>query len=89
MTTQHHRIAKVLAGAAAAVGLGLAAAAPAAAQPNSVDNGPNPFGGFSCTCQRAAPADGPTLQQQIAAGIRQGHVAAVPGLPAPAGLPAA
>ncbi|MEE6178220.1 hypothetical protein [Mycobacterium sp. 050134] len=89
MTTPHHRIAKVLFGAAAAVGLGLVATTPAAAEPNSVDGSLNPFGGFSCTCQQAAPPDGPAVQQQIAAGIRKGRLAVVPGLPGPAIRPAA
>ena len=82
MTTQHHHlITKILAGAAIAVGLCVAGAAAASADPNADCTDPDPFGGLSCSQDTAPP---PALRAEEDQGIREGHSASLPGLPAPA-----
>jgi hypothetical protein len=77
-------VTKILVSAAIALGLGFAGAAPASADPNAVGTDPNPFGTLRCSCQETAPADSPTLRDEINRGYREGLSVAVPGLPAPA-----
>jgi hypothetical protein len=69
-------IAKILVAAAIAVGSYLGAAAPVSADPN-------PFGTLGCDCRQAPAADGPALKAEIDRGLREGHSAWLPGLPAP------
>jgi hypothetical protein len=76
-------ITKILASAAIAVGFLVGGAAQASADPNAFGADPNPFNGFSCSCQKTAPADNPALSEQINRGLREGHSAWLPGLPAP------
>ena len=76
-------ITKILASAAIAVGFLVGGAAQASADPNAFGADPNPFNGFSCSCQKTAPADSPDLSEQINRGLREGHSAWLPGLPAP------
>jgi hypothetical protein len=59
----------------------LTAPAPAGADPNTFGADPNPFGGFSSSRQETAPADSPG--EAIKRGLREGHSAWLPGLPAP------
>lgn len=73
----NHVIGKMLAGTAMAVGFCAGGAAPAGADPN-------PFGTLDCSCQEAAPADSPPVRDEIDRGLREGHSAPLPGLPAPA-----
>ncbi len=84
-------VTKILVSAAIALGLGFAGAAPASADPNAVGTDPNPFGTdpnpfgtLRCSCQETAPADSPSLRDEINRGYREGLSVAVPGLPAPA-----
>ena len=44
-------------------------AAPAGADPGSSDD-PNPFGSLTCSCQQAAPVDGPALTAELNRGIQ-------------------
>ena len=76
-------ITKILVGAAIAVGFLVGGAAQASADPNAFGADPNPFGGFSSSRQAPAPADGPALSERINRGLREGHSAWLPGLPAP------
>jgi len=76
-------IKKILVTAAIAVGFLVGGAAQASADPNAFGADPNPFGGFSCNCQKTAPADSPALGKEINRGLREGHSAWLPGLPAP------
>jgi hypothetical protein len=62
----------------------IAGAATVSADPNPVDTGPNPYGTLSCECRETTPADGPAQQADIHRGLREGHSAWLPGLPAPA-----
>jgi hypothetical protein len=80
----HHVITKIMASAAIALSFGVVTAASASADPNSVDTDPNPFGVLSCNCQNTAPPDSPALKAEIDRGLREGHTALLPGLPAPA-----
>jgi hypothetical protein len=59
-------------------------AASASADPNPVNTGPNPYGTLSCDCRETTPADSPALRAEIDRGLREGHSAWLPGLPAPA-----
>jgi hypothetical protein len=84
MTTQHHQvITKILASAAIALGFCIVGAAPASADPNPAGNGPNPYGGLHCSCHETAPPGSAALRAEIARGLREGHSAWLPGLPAP------
>ena len=84
MTNQNHKvITKILASAAIAVGLGVGGAAVASADPNPSNTSPNPYGGLRCSCQGPAPAGNPDVTAQIDQGLREGHTARLPGLPAP------
>ncbi len=76
-------ITRMLVSAAIALGSLVGGAAQASADPNVFGADPNPFSGFSCTCQKAAPADSPALSEEINRGLRVGHSAWLPGLPAP------
>ncbi|ORA80929.1 hypothetical protein BST29_15670 [Mycobacterium malmoense] len=80
----NHVIGKMLAGATMAVGFCAGGAAPAGADPTPDGTDPNPFGTLDCSCQEAAPADSPPLRDEIDRGLREGHSAPLPGLPAPA-----
>ena len=44
---------------------------------------PNPYSGFSCNCQETAPPGSPVMSEEINRGLREGHSAWLPGLPAP------
>ena len=76
-------ITKVLVSAAIAVGFLVGGAAQASADPNAFGTDPNPFSGFSSSRQATAPADSPALNKEINRGLREGHSAWLPGLPAP------
>jgi hypothetical protein len=83
-TANPGRAAKMLVGAAIALCFYIAGAAPAGADPNPVDTGPNPYGTLSCAaCRETTPADSPALKAEIDRGLREGHSAWLPGLPAP------
>jgi hypothetical protein len=83
MTTQHPKvITKILVSAAIAVGLGVGGAAVASADPNPNNASPNPYGGLHST-QGPAPVVNGDLTAQIDQGLREGHTAQLPGLPAP------
>ena len=76
--------------AAIVLGSGVALAAPATADPNSTgtdpnstETDPNPYSGFSCNCQETAPPGSPATSEEINRGLREGHSAWLPGLPAP------
>ncbi len=85
MTIRYHKvITKILVSGAIAVGLGIGGAASASGDPNPSNTSPNPYGGLGCSCQGAAPADGPDVKAQIDRGLQEGHTAWLPGLPAPA-----
>jgi hypothetical protein len=75
-------ITKLLVSAAIVLGF-VGGAAPASADPSPSYTHPNPYGGFSCSCQETAPADSPALSEAINRGLREGHSARLPGLPAP------
>lgn len=78
MTTQHCQvITKILVSGAITLGACVGGAAPASGDPN-------PFGGLSCSCRGTAPAGSPDLREEIDRGLREGHSAWLPGLPAPA-----
>ena len=62
-------VTKMLA-SAAIFGSLFAGGTPASADPNQ--NDPNPFGGLSCNCQQATPADGPAASQEVDRGIQAG-----------------
>ncbi len=79
----HKVITKILVSAAIVLGSGVAGAAPASAGPDTVGTPPNPFAGFGCSCQETAPAGSPALREEIDRGLREGHTAVLPGLPAP------
>jgi len=81
---RQHVIAKMLVGGAIALCSGIAGAASVSADPNPVNTGPNPYGTLSCECRETTPADSPALQAEIDRGLREGHSAWLPGLPAPA-----
>ena len=74
-------IQRILVSAAIAVGFLVGGAAQASADPNTFGADPNPFGGFSSSRQETAPADSPG--EAIKRGLREGHSAWLPGLPAP------
>jgi hypothetical protein len=76
-------ITKILVSAAIAVGSLVGGAAQATADPNAVGADPNPFNGFSSSRQETAPADSPAVSEEINGGLREGHSAWLPGLPAP------
>jgi hypothetical protein len=83
MTIQHHKvITKMLVSTAIAVGLGIGGAAVASADPNPNNSSPNPYGGLHST-QGPAPVGNLDLTAQIDQGLREGHTALLPGLPAP------
>jgi hypothetical protein len=69
--------------AAIVLGSGVALAAPASAGTGPSSTDPNPFGGLSCNCQETAPPGSPALKAEISGGLREGHSAWLPGLPAP------
>ena len=77
-------ITKILVSAAIVLGFGVVGAAPASAGPDTVGTAPNPFGTLGCGCQETAPAGSPVLRAEIDRGLREGHTAVLPGLPAPA-----
>lgn len=77
MTTQHYRvITKMIVSGAVAIGSCLVGAAPAGADPD-------PYGGLHCSCQETAPAGSADPREEIERGLREGHSAWLPGLPAP------
>ena len=76
-------IKKILVSAAIAVGFLVGGAAQASADPNTFGADPNPFSGFSSSRHETAPADSPALSEEINRGLRKGHSAWLPGLPAP------
>jgi hypothetical protein len=83
-------ITKTLVGVAIAFGCFVGGAATASADPDAFGKDPdayagepNPFGGFSCSCYETAPAGSPALSEEINRGLREGHSAWLPGLPAP------
>ena len=76
-------ITKVLVSAAIAVGFLIGGAAQASADPNAFGTDPNPFSGFSASRQETAPAGSPARSAEINRGLREGHSAWLPGLPAP------
>ncbi len=78
MMTRHYQlIPKILVSGAIAVGFCVGGAAPASANPD-------PYGGLHCSCQEKAPAGSADPTQEIKRGLKEGHTALVPGLPAPA-----
>jgi hypothetical protein len=76
-------ITKILVSAAIVVGFLVGGVALASADPNAFGADPNPFSGFSSSRHETAPADSPALSEQINRGLREGHSAWLPGLPAP------
>ena len=84
VATRRHRpvFTKILVSAIALCSY-IGGAAAASADPNPVDTGPNPYGIFSCACQETAAPDSPALKAEIDRGLREGHSAWLPGLPAP------
>ena len=82
MTTQHRMVTKILVSTAIAVGLGIGGAAAASADPNPNNATPNPYDGLHST-QGPAPVGNLDLTAQIDQGLREGHSAWLPGLPAP------
>jgi hypothetical protein len=76
-------IKEILVSAAIAVGFLVGGAAQANADPNAFGADPNPFSGFSSSRQETAPADRPAPSEEINRGLREGHSAWLPGLPAP------
>ena len=76
-------ITKILVSAAIALGAFVAGAAPASADPHAYGADPNPFSGFSSSRHETAPAGSPALGEEINRGLREGHSAWLPGLPAP------
>ncbi len=83
MTTQHHKvITKILVSAAIAASLGVGGAAVASADPNPNNTSPNPYGGLRDS-QVLPPTGNPDVTAQIDQGLREGHTAWLPGLPAP------
>ena len=82
-TNNHLVITKLLVGAAIALGSCVVAAAPAGADSNPIGPDPNPFSALSCGCRETAPAGSPAVRDEIDRGLREGHSALLPGLPAP------
>jgi hypothetical protein len=83
MTTQHHKvITKILVSAAITASLGIGGSAVASADPNPSNTSPDPYGGLRSS-QGPAPAGNPDVTAQIDQGLREGHTAWLPGLPAP------
>jgi hypothetical protein len=76
-------ITKVLVSAAIVVGSWVGEAAPAGAEPDAIGAESNPYTGFRCSCPQAAPPGSPAASEEINRGLRQGHSAWLPGLPAP------
>jgi hypothetical protein len=74
---------KILVSTAIAVGFLVGGAAQASAEPNTFDTNPNPFSTLSCNCQETAPPHSPARSEEINRGLREGHSAWLPGLPAP------
>lgn len=68
-------ITKALTCTGLAVALLTSVPALAGADPGPSGGDPNTFGGLSCSCTEAAPADGPALQRRIRRGIQQGLAA--------------
>lgn len=79
----HRVITKLLVSGAIALGSCVVAAAPAGADQNPIGPDPNPFSTLSCGCQETAPAASPVVRGEIDRGLREGHSAWLPGLPAP------
>jgi hypothetical protein len=79
-------ITKILVSAAIAVGSCVGVAAPASAEEDAFGADPNPFSGFSCSCQETAPPDGPARTEELNRGIRAGFSAWLPVLSAPSQL---
>ena len=69
-------ITKVLVSAGIVVGSCVGGVAPAGAEPN-------PYSGFRCSCPQAAPPGSPAGNEEVSRGLREGHSAWLPGLPAP------
>jgi hypothetical protein len=78
-----HRYHKVIMTALVGAAITLGSAAPASAAPNTIGPNPDPFSTLSCDCQKTAPAGSPAQLDAIARGLREGHSAQLPGLPAP------
>jgi hypothetical protein len=74
---------KILVSAAIAIGCLVGGAAQASADPSTFGADPNPFSGFSSSRQETVPADSPAPSERINRGLREGHSAWLPGLPAP------
>lgn len=77
MATHRQMIAKALFAGALAFGLFVEQSAPAGAD----DVDPNPFRGLSCSCPTTS-ADNPAALGEIHRGLREGHTAWLPDLPA-------
>ncbi|BBY71521.1 hypothetical protein MINTM008_22540 [Mycobacterium intracellulare] len=58
--------------AAVIVALGASTPIHAGADPDPGDDGPNPFGGLSCSCAQTSPAGAPAQRQQLIGGLQQG-----------------
>ncbi|ARR77416.1 hypothetical protein MOTT12_01752 [Mycobacterium intracellulare subsp. yongonense] len=58
--------------AAVIVALGASTPIHAGADPDPGDDGPNPFGGLSCSCTQTSPAGAPAQRQQLIGGLQQG-----------------
>lgn len=65
-------ITKVLTCTGLVVAFLTSARAPAGADPGPSGGDPDTFGGLSCSCTEAAPADSPALKRRIRQGIQQG-----------------
>ena len=73
----------VLIVAAIVLGSGVGSAAPASPTTGPATNDPNPFGGLTSSVQETAPPGSPALNAAVDRGLREGHSAWLPGLPAP------
>lgn len=78
MATHRQIIAKALFAGALAFGLFVEQAAAAGAD----DVDPNPFRGLSCNCPNTTTSDSPAALGEIHRGLREGHTAWLPDLPA-------
>ena len=69
--------------AAIVLGSCVALAAPASATTGPATTDPNPFGGLTSNSRETAPPGSPALKAEVDRGLREGHSAWLPGLPAP------
>ena len=69
--------------AAIVLGSCVALAGPASATTGPDTTDPNPFGGLTSNSRETAPPGSPALKAEVDRGLREGHSAWLPGLPAP------